>query len=351
MKRKIILTALALTTAALMLSCAKKSTGVSTNESVKRYLDAWIDLQKQTQSGYLWEKTPLGSYILEKSGGDGIPTGDSDNVPFARVHLTMFDLSGNVVSSSTEFWAKRLGYYNQGNSYDPIVVRRGSGSMAPGIDEIISMMSSGQKVKLLIPGWLVADDNNYPRYASADEYYKNCTGTSSIIEIELAEGIKDLEAFQLKQITSFLSNKYGKTLSPGDSSGMHGFYYVQLKAPSDTSDLNSTSSGTVNYTGMLTTSRVFDTTIEDIAKENHIYNANSEYSPVSITWAENYKDITMGESSTPITGFQFALHKMRKGEKGVAVFTSDLGYGSVSPSGRIPQYSPLAFELEVVNVN
>lgn len=355
MKRIVLVTALVLSAATMMISCAKKNTGSSANESAKRYLDAWIALQKQSHGEYLWSITPLGSYILESSGGNGVSTGSSDKIPYARVHVTMFDLNGEVLSSTTEFWAKRLGYYDQGATYDPITVRRGSGTMAPGTDEIISMMSNGQKIKALIPGWLMADDNNYPRYDTAEEYFNKCSGTTVIMEIELLEGIEDIEQYQLHQITTFLNREYGAQITEGDSSGMHGFYYYQLKVPEDTVAISTSVSGTINYTGMLTNSRMFDTTSEDLAKENYIYNEGSSYGPVQVTWAENYEDITMGssgssEGSSLITGFKFALSKMKKGEKGVAVFTSDLGYGA-SSTGNIPPYSPLAFELEVVSVD
>lgn len=353
MKKIVLVTALVLSATTLMISCAKKVTGTSANESTKRYLDAWIALQKQSHSEYLWNKTPLGSYILESSGGDGSSIGSGDKIPYARVHITMFDLNGEVLTSTTEFWAKRLGYYDQGASYAPVTVRRGSGTMAPGTDEIISLMSVGQKIKVLVPGWLMADDNNYPRYDTADEYFEKCTGTTAILEVELFEGIEDIEQYQIHQITSFLYRKYEARISEGDSSGMHGFYYFQLKAPEDTAKISNNISGKVNYTGMLTNSKVFDTTSEDLAKESYIYNEGASYSPVQVTWAENYEDITMGssgEGSSLITGFKFALSKMKEGEKGVAVFTSDLGYGAAS-TGNIPPYSPLAFELEVVSVD
>ena len=354
MKRKLIIAALAILAVASMISCAKKGTGTSGNDSTKRYLDAWIARQKQIHSEYIWEKTPLGSYILESSGSGGTTIGESDVVPFVKAHITMYSLDGDVESSSTEFWAKRLGYYSQGDSYDPVILRRGAGSMAPGIDEIISMMSIGQKVKLLIPGWLMADDNQYPRYNTAEEYYTKCSGTSSIIEIELKEGIPNLEQYQLHQITTFLNTKYDARISEEDSAGMHGFYYFQIKAPTDTTALNTNVSGKINYIGMLTNTQVFDTTDEDLAKESYVYDASRTYGPVQVTWAEKYEDITMGsssEASSLITGFKFALSKLHKGEKGVAVFTSDLGYGNDITNSVIPAYSPLAFELEVVQVD
>lgn len=62
--------------------------------------------------------------------------------------------------------------------------------------------------------------------------------------------------------------------------------------------------------------------------------------------------ITTGTSGS-ITGFDRAVRKMRKGEKIIAIFPSNLGYGKTGQKnslGRfiITPYSPLQFELEVL---
>lgn len=59
--------------------------------------------------------------------------------------------------------------------------------------------------------------------------------------------------------------------------------------------------------------------------------------------------ITTGTSNS-IPGFDRAVRKMRKGEKIIAIFPSNLGYGKQLINGpvSIPPYSPLQYELEVL---
>jgi FKBP-type peptidyl-prolyl cis-trans isomerase len=49
-----------------------------------------------------------------------------------------------------------------------------------------------------------------------------------------------------------------------------------------------------------------------------------------------------------ITGFALTLWQMKAMEKGVGVFCSNLGYQSSGSGSSIPGYSPLIFEIELV---
>ena len=50
-----------------------------------------------------------------------------------------------------------------------------------------------------------------------------------------------------------------------------------------------------------------------------------------------------------IKGFEEAVKLMSQGEKGIVVMPSSLGYGN-RQRGEIPAYSPLVFELELVEI-
>lgn len=95
---------------------------------------------------------------------------------------------------------------------------------------------------------------------------------------------------------------------------------------------------TVNYTGKLLNNTVFDTSIEQVAKDNNIHNTQRKYEPMTAT---------LGGSL--ISGFEYATSLMREGEKATVIFPSALGYGSQSQS-RIPANSPLVFEIELLEV-
>jgi FKBP-type peptidyl-prolyl cis-trans isomerase FklB len=96
----------------------------------------------------------------------------------------------------------------------------------------------------------------------------------------------------------------------------------------------------VNYTGRFLDGRVFDTSIEQIARDNNMYNQSRDYQPFPIV---------LGYSQV-IPGWHHALYQMKEGEKATALIPSAWAYG---PSGRAPTIGPntvLAFDLELVEV-
>ena len=67
---------------------------------------------------------------------------------------------------------------------------------------------------------------------------------------------------------------------------------------------------------------------------------------------EDYTAFTMGSSSnssTVIDGFAYALWNMRPHEAGTSIFYSPLGYGSTGSGSKIPGFSPLRFDIYIVD--
>jgi FKBP-type peptidyl-prolyl cis-trans isomerase FklB len=95
----------------------------------------------------------------------------------------------------------------------------------------------------------------------------------------------------------------------------------------------------VNYVGKTLEKKIFDTSIEQVARDNNIFSAGRKYEPLRFT---------LGYGMI-ISGFEFAVSMMHPGEKATVVFPSRLGYGPQA-SGSIPANSPLIFELELVQV-
>lgn len=97
---------------------------------------------------------------------------------------------------------------------------------------------------------------------------------------------------------------------------------------------------TVNYTGRFLNNTIFDSSFEQVAKDNGVYNSQRTYAPLKFP---------LGTSQGAIVGFEFATSLMRKGEKATVIFPSRLGYGSQG-SGNIPPKAPLIFELELLDI-
>ena len=95
----------------------------------------------------------------------------------------------------------------------------------------------------------------------------------------------------------------------------------------------------VDYVGKMLDNRVFDTSIESVARANSIFSSAREYVPLRYP---------IGFGFT-LAGFEYAILQMKQGEKATVIMPSLYGYGSVDV-GTIPRNSPLIFELDVTEV-
>lgn len=92
----------------------------------------------------------------------------------------------------------------------------------------------------------------------------------------------------------------------------------------------------VTYTGRLLNGKVFETNSEAEAKKANIFEEGRPYQPA---------DFTIGQM---VPGMDEALTMMSPGGKATIIIPSALAYGERG-GGPIPPYSPLVFDLEIVN--
>jgi FKBP-type peptidyl-prolyl cis-trans isomerase FklB len=124
------------------------------------------------------------------------------------------------------------------------------------------------------------------------------------------------------------------------SEPIEGFYmFWQVSTKPERNNLLRGDTVSVNYIGKTLDKKIFDSSIEQVARDNGIFSAGRKYQP--LRYAVGY--------GFTITGFEFALSMMHAGEKATVIFPSRLGYGTQA-SGGIPSNSPLIFELELVQV-
>ncbi|HAL53652.1 MULTISPECIES: FKBP-type peptidyl-prolyl cis-trans isomerase [Sphingobacterium] len=95
----------------------------------------------------------------------------------------------------------------------------------------------------------------------------------------------------------------------------------------------------VNYVGSLTTGKVFDTNLPDVAKKEKVFNPQRPYEALKFQ---------LGVDGV-IPGWTEAFQLFNKGTKATLVIPSSLAYGD-RPSGVIPPYAPLVFEVEVLDI-
>lgn len=345
MKRNIILI---IALAACLCGCAKQGK-TGTNDAAKRYFDSWM----QVHFPDAYKKGPSfpGYYVVADTPGKGERIGDYDDSLFVRVNYTLRDLDGTISGTTLASVSKQLGSYSETTCYVPEVWH--IGSMASGLKHLVTKTNVGEKVTAVIPGWLTS----YNDYETAQEYLDKESGEDGIYELEIVEKIhKNIYEWEIDSICRYIARHYPDKFSPDpalvrpDSVSTHGLYYIQLKAPKTSQPLPGDSTVYINYTGRLLNGQVFDTTIRDTAMRYGIFSSGKSYGPMVANLSTDYKNVTLGEDSNEVvSGFSRTLSQMNAYEKGIGIFCSFNGYDYNGSGKSIPPYSPLLFEIELVD--
>lgn len=387
MKRFFRLIAAAVAAGAVLSGCAKKAEP-ATNENEKLFFDSWMQVHHPQT-----EKTGLGIYIIDENiteEGQKEPVADSQ---YVYVSYTARDLDGNITSYSEAETAEMLGedVENSSRYYGPVVWTRIPGYIYAGVGEMLTGLGRGDSRTAVIPGWLMS----YASYGTEQEYLNKETGSNSIYEIKVVDPIDNIRQWQIDSIGTFLSGAYAdydfgylnstlkeklgeNILSAKDSSDMYGFYFIEIEKGEELKPVDDeqeedgedseeedkydwekshfyTVSGSndttiyINYVGRLLNGKVFDTNIQRVAQDNGL--SGGTYKPSAIQWGDSFYALEMGDegsSSSIIQGFAMTLWRMHPMGKAIGIFYSDFGYGATGSSSTIPAYSPLMFEIEIV---
>lgn len=359
---KVLSSLLYLAAAACIVSCAKAEY-IGPNDGEKRYLEAWMQVNHPGISS-----SGLGIYIIEDEPGTGeVVTNDG----WAHVDYRISNLEGEISSYTDKEAAEQLGTYDETIYYGPKFWPTFPTTLQAGLADALVGAKVGTHRKIVVPAWLMTSRE----YDSAEDYFdppkkkddaETATSYSTTVyEFTIRDFTKDLSKWEVDSIGRFFSNskvmvagkpadqifvtENGDVMTAADSVSF-GFYYKQLQAPADTTSFAKDTVLYINYTGKLLNGQVFDTTIEDVAKDNNLYSASKTYEPMQINWGETYSEITMGSNkSSTISGFAKTLWQMKSKEKGVGLFYSSIGYGYDGNGSSIPTCSPLIFEIEFVD--
>lgn len=95
----------------------------------------------------------------------------------------------------------------------------------------------------------------------------------------------------------------------------------------------------VDYIGKLLSNQVFDTSIEQVAKDKGLYSSGRKYVPLNFPVGYNFL----------IPGFEFGVGQMEQGDKATVFVPSQFAYGKQG-SGSIPSNAPIIFELDLIKV-
>ena len=346
--------------------CAKEY-GRNDKELLEKLFDSWIGYYYGEDGKTGLQATPVGDMGVMLLGDETVGDGDTwiPAFRFVKVTYTITDLDGNIISTTDENTARRIGSYARGNYYGPRVwyVTDGSYGCYAGVAEALKGMKIGGKRKVAIPSWLITTD----RYSTKQQYIDktDSSAESYIYDFELLGISADAFQTEIDSIEVYVNRNFAEeyrdsTAYDAENGYKRGFYFESLgfgspsgktsyNMPADPANYEMPLDTTiyVNYTGRLLNGMVFDTSEADTAKVYGLYSASTTYAPLPVVLYEKYSEITLNGSTT-ITGFSGALSKLHPYEKARTVFYSLLGYNYTGTGNSSPPFSPLIFDIRVV---
>ncbi|WP_243018014.1 MULTISPECIES: FKBP-type peptidyl-prolyl cis-trans isomerase [Candidatus Cardinium] len=135
-------------------------------------------------------------------------------------------------------------------------------------------------------------------------------------------------------ITSYLAKHHIEA-----SSTESGLFYI-IDQSADAMPVVKNKTVKVHYTGRLLDGSIFDTSLEEVAKANKLYNPQRSYSPLALP-------VGVG---LIIPGWDEGLLLLKKGEKARFFIPSALAYGERGVPPLIPRNAILLFEIEVIDI-
>jgi peptidylprolyl isomerase len=250
------------------------------------------------------QKQPSGLYFLPIStnpNGVKVTVGSTALVLYTG---RLLDAAGTVFGATT--------------NNTPISFVVGAGQLIPGFEAGIALMHVGDKAELLIPSALAygpAGNRSIP--------------PNAVLRFEVE--VIDQKVYEDNLIAKYLADKKITTAQRLPS----GLYYVPLIQEPNAVQATAGKTVSVLYTGQLL--KLDNGQLVDGA----VFDASSQRGNAPL-------DFVLGRGQV-IAGWDEGIALMRKGEKGILLIPSALGYGGRA-NGPIPANSVLRFEVELVDV-
>jgi len=146
--------------------------------------------------------------------------------------------------------------------------------------------------------------------------------------------LKELKEKESSDIQHYLA-QHDVTVKPTSS----GLYYIEL-IRGNGPKVEPGKNVKINYSAMFINGEIFETTIQEAAMKYNIFDSLMVYLPF---------EFIQGDSAA-IEGWNEGLSYMREGGKAKLIIPSALAYGEEGIEGYIPPYSPLLYEIEVLEV-
>lgn len=267
-----------------------------------------------------------------------------ENGQFVIYEFTAKNSKDSIFISSIENGAPAYMMHNDSvKRYDTTKVR-------PGIDEIFSNLRKGDSIQFTATASKIFGEMNTPPFLQAEEEVTLNIGVTDILdESEMQDFMTKVQekqrekmekkseeqlAVDIKKIQDYMAeNNLNATKTES------GLFYI-IEEEGDGEQVEEGNTVAVNYTGYVLDGTIFDTSVEEVAKENDIFNEGRPYEPFNV----------MVGKGRVIPGWDEGLQLLKGGSKAKLLIPSTLAYGPRQAGEVIKPNSILVFDVEVVDV-
>jgi FKBP-type peptidyl-prolyl cis-trans isomerase FkpA len=299
-------TAAALFSFVILVSCSDSSDDLNKEKEmrlIRQYLES-----KNINA----EPKASGLYFISTQEGSGAKAKLDNWVVISYtarlINDRIFDTTDEGIARSNNIFSTSLLYGTRRLNVATLAIK--------GVQEGLVMMREGGRATLIIPSHLGFGSSGtaaIPGYSTL------------VYDIELIRVIDNPEVYEKELIDNYIL-LYNDSTHLVVTKKESGLYYIELlegtgeDVPADSERVS------VFYHGTLTDGRVFDSNIG-----GSVFRFN------------------IGSNQT-IAGFEEAIKHMTKAGRARAVIPSSLGYGPEGSGAKIVGYTPLVFDLELVNI-
>ena len=341
-KNKLLFTVAIMVAIVVSASCAKEITENS-DAAEKKIVAAFLKIDQNNT----WTIVNKDSVAVLMTGS-GVGSGATDT-SYVFVNISTYDIKGNYLSgyiygtstsgdgmsTNNETLAKQLGEYRQTYYYGSrlLSLNEAMMSVSRGLRAAITGKKVGDSFKVLVPSWA----SNYGQYSTSRQ-----ASIPVIYDIEILQIIEDYDEYVLDQLQQYSDSHYGgmgpiKVKDEDDNeTEVEGVYMAVIE--NGTGDvLGDGERIGFNYTASLLNGFVFETSIEDVAREHRIYNSGKTYGTILDYMISDPDSPSSGGDDTQVAlpnGVKKALTLVKAGDT-VVIFLSHTKatdpYNSASP--------------------
>jgi len=211
-----------------------------------------------------------------------------------------------------------------------------------GIDEIFLNLKKGDSIVINSTAEKIFGPN-LPPFLTSEENVNINIGVVDVLEEQVFQDyFNDLANASQKEQTDKdikLLEDYISENNLNATKTESGLFYV-IEEEGDGPEVEQGNTVAVNYTGYVLDGTVFDTSIEEVARENNTFMEGRPYEPI---------EFQVGAGRV-IPGWDEGLQYLKKGSKAKLLIPSTLAYGDRQASEVIKANSVLVFDVEVTDV-